>query len=44
MKNRIRLTEQDLHKIVKESVEKILRESEPDLYDTLARPEGKLDM
>ena len=27
-KNRIRLTESDLHRIVKESVQKILRESE----------------
>ena len=43
-KKLIRLTEQDLHRIVKESVDKILRESEPDLYDTLARPDGKLDM
>lgn len=43
-KKLIRLTESDLHRIVKESVEKILRESEPDLYDTLARPNGELDM
>ena len=28
MKNRIRLTESDLHKIVKESVKRVLRENE----------------
>lgn len=44
VKKLIRLTEEDLHRIVKESVEKVLRESEPDLYDTLARPNGELDM
>lgn len=43
-KKLIRLTESDLHRIVKESVEKILMESDPDLYDALARPDGKLDM
>ena len=43
-KKLIRLTETDLHRIVKESVEKILMESDPDLYDALARPDGKLDM
>ena len=39
----IRLTESDLHKIIKESVNKILNEGDPDLYDALARPDGKLD-
>lgn len=38
------MTESDLHRIVKESVERILKESEPDLYDTLASPDGKLDI
>lgn len=39
-----KIHESDLHRIVKESVEKILMESETDLYDTLARPNGKLDI
>ena len=44
MKNKrlIRLTESDLHRIVRESVNKVLNET--DLYDTLARPDGKLDL
>ena len=33
MKKRIRLTESDLHKIVKESVNRILRESEYDDFE-----------
>ena len=42
-KNIVRLTESDLHRIVKESVNKILMESEPDLYYELAHQDGKLD-
>ena len=41
-KKLIRLTESDLHRIVRESVNKVLNET--DLYDTLARPDGKLDL
>ena len=33
MKQRIRLTEQDLHRIIKESVKRILRESEYDPFE-----------
>ena len=44
MKKIIRLTESDLHRIVKESVEKILREGAWDKYPEKDRNEAMLDM
>ena len=43
MKQIIRLTESDLHKIVKESVEKILKEGVPDPSDYLWDEPGNRD-
>jgi hypothetical protein len=34
MRQRIRLTEEDLHRIVKESVKRVLREYDEDEYDS----------
>lgn len=44
MKKLVRLTESDLHKIIKESVEQILMESDIDIFNTLERQDNKLDL
>ena len=44
MKQTIKLNESELKRMIFESVKKALNEGEPDLYDILSRPEGKLDL